>query len=477
MSMNPRINRREFVQRAFAAAALPSLAGCVGPRHASGSLPRPTFYWGVGIENGWMAQTDPVKDGKRRLLDVYLQMQHYEKWKEDLALAADLGINAIRYSVPWYRAEPRPGVYDWSWIDQPVAHLVQKLKIIPVMDLIHYGTPAWMADGVGDERFPDAIARYAEAMALHFRGLVNHYTPHNEPQMTCNCCGLGAVTGSWPPYRHDLRSWVQIGVRVARGMVLEMEAIRRALPDAVIVSAETNLPDWMRDFLPPRFKEDAAYQQIRSELARYPAPLAYGKIAADSSVASLLEANGVTREDFDWFRKRGQTPDIIGDNNYPDVGERALRDEDFTRNGAVSVEQGAREAAAKVAQSLRESHDYYQRPVCLTETSAGSTTASRVAYIDALGEMLQSLRRDRVPIVGVNWWPLFSTISFEYRDMPDVPLTDFLKPGFVKHSGTARILEGGLYQIELQPGGDLKRVPTAAVKAYRALVQRSGTRP
>ena len=55
-----------------------------------------------------MAQTDPVRDGKRRLLDVCLQMQHYEKWKEDLALAADLGINAIRYSVPCIRrASPR----------------------------------------------------------------------------------------------------------------------------------------------------------------------------------------------------------------------------------------------------------------------------------------------------------------------------------------------------------------------------------
>ena len=58
--------------------------------------------------------------------------------------------------------------------------------------------------------------------------------------------------------------------------------------------------------------------------------------------------------------------------------------------------------------------------------------------------------------------------------MPEVPLTDFLKPGFVKNSGTARILEGGLYQIEVQPGGDLKRVPTAAVKAYRNLVRRNG---
>ena len=83
-----------------------------------------------------------------------------------------------------------------------------------------------------------------------------------------------------------------------------------------------------------------------------------------------------------------------------------------------------------VAQGLREAYACYQRPVWLTETSAGSTTAARVAYSEALGEMLQNLRRDRVPIVGVHWWPLFSAISWEYRDMPDVPVTDFLKLGF-----------------------------------------------
>ena len=70
------------------------------------TLAAPPFYWGVGIENCWMVQTDPKKDGQRRLLDVYLQMQHYEHWKQDLQLAKDVGVNCIRYSVPWYKAEP-----------------------------------------------------------------------------------------------------------------------------------------------------------------------------------------------------------------------------------------------------------------------------------------------------------------------------------------------------------------------------------
>ena len=88
-------------------------------------------------------------------------MKHYEHWKQDLQLARDVGVNCIRYSVPWYKAEPKPGVYDWSWIDKPIDNLVNKLKIIPIMDLIHYGTPAWMEDGVIDDRYPEALGAYA----------------------------------------------------------------------------------------------------------------------------------------------------------------------------------------------------------------------------------------------------------------------------------------------------------------------------
>jgi beta-glucosidase/6-phospho-beta-glucosidase/beta-galactosidase len=181
------------------------------------TLPAPRFYWGVGIENCWIAQTEPRRDGNRRLLDVYLQTQNYERWKEDLDLVKEAGFNAIRYSVPWYRAEPEPGSYDWSWIDQPVEYLVNSLKIVPIMDLIHCGTPRCMADGVIDDRFPDAIARYAGATAAHFKGLVNHYSPHNERGLTCLYCGL---TGRWPPYQKTIESWARIGARVARGMVL-----------------------------------------------------------------------------------------------------------------------------------------------------------------------------------------------------------------------------------------------------------------
>ena len=459
--------RRNFLARLISAGPAALLAGSRAWANARGPtapLPNPQFYWGIGIENCWMAQTDPARDGDRRLLDVFLQMQHYERWKQDLDLLPATGVNCIRYSVPWYKAEPKPGVYDWSWIDKPVKYLVEKLQIIPIMDLIHYGTPTWMPDGVVDERFPDAIARYAGAMAAHFKGLVNHYSPHNEPQLTCIFCGL---TGRWPPYRKSPESWAKVGVAVARGMVEETNAIRAAISDAVIVSVDP----WMTGVVDSHIqmaKDDPQREEIGRASASYPASLAYGKIDASNPFAALLEKWGVTPRELEWFRANARKPDILGYNFYPDFGfgwndSAEGRTKDYTRGGTVPLKQAAREAVGRITPGIVQAQKYFDLPVYLTETSAGISVEARVAYIEALGEWVDELRRQNVPLRGVNWWPLFDTIQWDYREKSAKPLADFIYPGGWNN---------GLYTTRPQPDGQLSRVITPAAAAYRSIIRR-----
>ena len=391
--------RRKFLEEMLLAtgSAVLSNAAIASAETQTIPLPNPKFYWGVGIENCWMAQTDPARDGKRRLLDVYLQMQHYDKWKGDLELLPSTGVNCIRYSVPWYKAEPRPGIYDWSWIDKPVEYLVNKLKIIPIMDLIHYGTPVWMPDGVIDERFPEAIANYAGAMASHFKGLVNHYSPHNEPQLTCLFCGL---TGRWPPYQKTVEIWAKIGVAVAKGMVLEMDAIRAVVPDAVIVSVDP----WMMGVV-DRFlsvpKDDPNLQELSLASACYPASLAYGKIGSGHPFAMSLEKWGVKTKELGWFQSNARRPDILGYNFYPDFaygwGEnKEQRSKDFTKEGTIPLKKAARDAAALLTPGIVQAQRYFDLPVYLTETSAGRSIEARVAYINALGEWVFDMQRKNI---------------------------------------------------------------------------------
>ena len=63
------------------------------------------FRWAVGIENTFVPHT---RAGHRRL-DEYELMDHYRLWRQDIDLAADLGISTIRYGIPWYKVNPQAG--------------------------------------------------------------------------------------------------------------------------------------------------------------------------------------------------------------------------------------------------------------------------------------------------------------------------------------------------------------------------------
>jgi len=79
-----------------------------------------------------------------------------------------------------------------------------------------------------------------------------------------------------------------------------------------------------------------------------------------------------------------------------------------------------------------------------------------------LHEMVQALRAEKFPIVGLNWWPLFETIQWDYRENPEKPLADFIYSGGWNN---------GLYRIEAGPGGELKRVRTPAADVYKRLLE------
>ena len=393
------------------------------------------FYVGTGIENTWIAQAD--RPGQRSL-DVFEQMQHYDRWREDLELAKELGINAIRYSVPWYRSNPAPGKYDWDWIAEPLEWLVDH-GITPVVDLVHYGTPTWMDNAILNNRFPELLADYAHAFAQRFAGLVNHYTPMNEPQ--------GCAPPYWPPYLHGVDGWVTLSRPVAKAIVLTSRALRDACPGCCLISAESDhqlpfealtaaagLPDTVTD------------TTFRWRL--FPASLAYGKILPDDPLVQALKRMGYADDDFQWFLEHAEPPDILGYNYYPHNY--------FDLEIITPIE-----VRERLFQDLTEVHAEFGLPVYVTETSSGLTDEKKIQWVRALGDLRQKAREQELPLCGINWWPLFETIQWDYRDNGK-SVTECIKPG---PGGW----NNGLYVINKEPAASLERIPTGAVAEFRTL--------
>jgi beta-glucosidase len=77
------------------------------------------FQWGVatsafqleGSPSADWSTWDPV------LADRPQATGHYERFREDLKLLKDLGVNAYRFSLEWSRIQPREDTWDEEAID------------------------------------------------------------------------------------------------------------------------------------------------------------------------------------------------------------------------------------------------------------------------------------------------------------------------------------------------------------------------
>ncbi len=87
---------------------------------------------------------------------------HYHRYPEDIAVLAELGLNAYRFSVEWSRIEPEPGFYSRAALDHYKRMIESCLNqgVTPVVTYNHFTVPRWMA-GRGGWSAADAPERFA----------------------------------------------------------------------------------------------------------------------------------------------------------------------------------------------------------------------------------------------------------------------------------------------------------------------------
>jgi beta-glucosidase len=163
----------------------------------------------------------------------------WARWREDVRLAGDLGLNAYRLSVEWARIEPAPGRFDRAALDhyREVLEEIRSVGLEPIVTLHHFTNPLWLTEGGGWRR-PEVVgrfARYAEVLAGHLGDLVHWWVTINEPTVF----GLfGYLDGAWPPhFRNDFAGYL----RQVRHALQANAAARRVLkahhPDALVSMA------------------------------------------------------------------------------------------------------------------------------------------------------------------------------------------------------------------------------------------------
>ncbi len=173
------------------------------------------FLWGAAT-SAFQIEGSPLADGAgpsiwQRFADTPGRMvgnetgdvacDHYRRMPQDVALMADLGLQAYRFSVAWGRVLPDgtgavngPGL---DFYDRLVDRLVEA-DIEPVLTLYHWDLPAALDDRGGwlNRDIADWLADYARVVHQRLGDRVSRWVTLNEPWVTMDG---GYVRGGLAP--------------------------------------------------------------------------------------------------------------------------------------------------------------------------------------------------------------------------------------------------------------------------------------
>ncbi len=166
------------------------LSGCVTLRPVS-PLPE-NFRWGVATAGFQSEGHAPDSNWKRYIEkpgsahEPYREsVDFWNRYKEDIALAAGLGVNTFRLSVEWARVMPKRGQIDEDALkhyDEIFAALAEH-HLTPMVTLLHFVMPGWVMDegGLASPAVVDSFGEFARVVAQRYRGRGVMWITLNEP--------------------------------------------------------------------------------------------------------------------------------------------------------------------------------------------------------------------------------------------------------------------------------------------------------
>ena len=375
------------------------------------------------LATGIECSAPTIEHGRIRR-DLLEECGHYERWREDLALVRGLGIQYLRYGLPYHRTHVGTGRYDWSFSDL-VMEEMRRLGITPILDLMHFGVPDWLGNFQNPE-LPLHFAEYAAVVARRYPW-VRYFTPVNEMYVTAR---LSAKEGLWNEQLASDRAFVTALKNLVASNIMATHAIVQARPDAVLIPSESAEAMHEARMTPSQASKDFNRERF------YSLDLLYARRFEPEALTYLLD-NGMSMPEHEWFM------------SSPRSGRHILGIDYYGRNEHLITPNGRRVAVEDVLGLYtmgKEYHARYGLPLMHTETNA-LRKEDAPAWLWKQWMNVVRLRQDGVPILGFTWYSLIDQIDW------DIALA--------RKNGTVNGC--GLY--------DLDRRPNPVAAEYRALIE------
>lgn len=324
-------------------------------------------------------------------VDILDTTRHTEHWRADLEMLLAAGIRTVRYPAPWHKIEPRPGVFEFEWLDGPMGFFREN-GLNPVLDPAH-GTsfPEWLMGGFASAHFPELYRRYVEKLAQRYP-FVRQYTVFHEPLQTALFCSW---TGTWYPHLRSDRSFVGMAVNIGRAICTASAALRRIHPDIVLVHIDRCEQHRMLDM------ESAEWARFANERRFLMADLITGRICDGHRLLPYLRANGFLRRYQAWFEDHAEPFHVLG-LDYSRDSEMEWR---WNRERQVAEIRFPPRRPAGFATIAKTYARRFGAPVILAGTNIRGTVPDRLTWLRFMEEQCRRAMDDGVDLRGFCWHP------------------------------------------------------------------------
>ncbi|MBT4317996.1 MAG: glycoside hydrolase family 1 protein [Candidatus Marinimicrobia bacterium] len=175
------------------------------------------FQWGVATSahqvegnsiNNWSRwEEGNFQDGLPHIHEGEksgIASDHWKRFKEDILLIKELGVDVYRFSVEWSKIEPEEGLFSKKAIQhyQEVCDALLSAGIKPVITLHHFTNPLWFEDLGAFEKEENIkyFTRFSEFVFEELNAKVDKWCTINEPAVYTS---QGYFNGVFPPGKKD----------------------------------------------------------------------------------------------------------------------------------------------------------------------------------------------------------------------------------------------------------------------------------
>lgn len=358
--------------------------------------------------------------------DGKIACDSYHRYKEDVALLKELGVNSYRFSISWPRILPNENgeinlkglKYYLDLIDELISNGIE-----PIVTIYHWDLPQALQDkgGMMNEEFPDWFTEYSSVLASAFKGKVTKYIIINEPQCII---GQGLVTGDHAPGLHlNMKDALQATHNMLKAYGKASIAIKRIDPNA-----KTSIATTGNVFVP---QDEESVEVCRQKMfavdSKYPwfgmsiylDPIILGDYPKEyyQNFKDILP--NITKEDLNLIH---QVPDFLSFNNYSGTIYRKGKPIDFRREGIKTADiEWEQIVPSALYYGPKYLYQRYSRPILVSENGMCDNTPCingkvsddrRCKYIEDYFSNLMKAKKDGTDVIGYLYWSLLDNYEW-----------------------------------------------------------------